>query len=594
MNYRWVMYGKKADFYQIGEQFDINPVIARVIRNREVVGEQAIGEYLSPDVAYLYSPWLLMGMEDAVNLILDKILLQHKIRIISDYDVDGVMSCYILFKGLQRAGAVVDYYIPDRVVDGYGINESMIEAAHEAGINTIVTCDNGIAAKGAIKRAKELDLSVIVSDHHEIPFEEINGVKQYQLPDADCIIDPKRMDCTYPLEEICGAAVAYKFIEGIFERKGIDKQELIPLLEYVGIATVCDVMPLLDENRCFVSIGLDCLNHTQNEGLKALISVNDLQGKQITEYHIGFVLGPCINATGRLDTAALSMELLLAESKGKALELAQQLYQLNEERKALTQEYTDKAIQMIEYSELKYDKVIVVYLEDCHESIAGIIAGRIRERYYRPTLVLTLTAEGLVKGSGRSIEEYNMYDSLTENKEYLLKYGGHAMAAGFTMELSRMEEFRKALNTGCKLDDSDMVPTIHIDVPMPIGYADFALVEQLKLLAPFGRANEKPLFAEAKLKVTSARVLGKSGNVLKLILENETGETAEAVYFEVENFLEDIRNWFGADECDQMLHGWLNNVVLDVAYYPTVNSFNGTQSIQLMIKYYRKHEELES
>ena len=593
MNHRWMLYRKDADFYQIGEQFHIDPVIARVIRNREIIGEQAIMEYLAPNVAYLYSPWLLAGMEEAVNLLLDKILLQHKIRIIADYDVDGIMSNYILYKGLIRAGGDVDYYIPDRVVDGYGINEDMIEAAHEAGINTIVTCDNGIAARDAIKRAKELSMTVVVTDHHEVPFEEINGVKQYQLPDADCIIDPKRMDCTYPLEEICGAAVAYKLIEGIFERKGIDKKELYPLLEYVGIATICDVMPLLDENRCFVRAALDLLNHTENEGLRALIAVNDLQGKQITEYHIGFVLGPCMNATGRLDTAMLSMELLLAEEKAHAMELAGRLYELNAQRKEMTEQFTEQAVSLVENSEIRYDKVLVVYLPECHESIAGILAGRLRERYYRPAIVLTMTAEGLLKGSGRSIEEYNMCEGLAACQEYLLKFGGHAMAAGLTLELARMEELRRALNSQCMLDDSDMVPTLHIDVPMPIHYVSFALIEQLELLAPFGRANEKPLFAEAKLKVISARVLGKTGNVLKLVLENETGASCEAIYYEVQEFLDNIRHWFGADECDQILHGWLNNVVLDVVYYPTINEYNGTKSVQLRIRYYRKHEELD-
>lgn len=593
MNYRWMMYSKKADFGQIAEQFHIDPVIARIIRNREVVGEQAIAEYLSPNIEYLYSPWLLKGMEEAVNIILDKIMLQYRFRIIADYDVDGVMSAYILYQGLNRAGADVDYYIPDRVVDGYGINEQMIEEAHEAGINTIITCDNGIAARGALKRAKELQMSVIVTDHHEVPYEEAAGVRQYLLPDADCIIDPKRVDCNYPLEEICGAAVSYKLVEGIFERKGIDKNELYSMLAYVGIATVCDVMPLLDENRCFVRAALDLIPQTDNEGLKALLSVNQLQARDITEYHIGFVLGPCINATGRLETAELSMKLLLSENRAEALELAEQLYHINEERKELTRQYTEQAIALIEGSEIKYDKVLVVYMPECHESIAGIIAGRIREKYYRPALVLTMSADGLVKGSARSIDEYNIYEGLSGCGEYLVKYGGHAMAAGFTLELANIENLRKGLNSRCMLDDSDMIPTIHVDVPMPIQYANMEMIEQLKCLEPFGRANEKPLFAEAKLKVSSARVLGKNGNVLKLSLQNEAGAIAEAVYFEVDSFLEDIRNWFGPDECDQMLHGWLNNVVLDVAYYPVVNEYNGFQNVELRIKYYRKHEEFE-
>lgn len=591
MEYRWMMYSKKADFNQISEQFHIDPVLARIIRNREVTGEEAIQEYLQPDIGYLYSPWYLKDMEEAVGIILDKILLSHKIRIISDYDVDGVMSNYILYKGLLRAGADVDYEIPDRVQDGYGMNEAMIDRAQEAGINTIITCDNGIAASSAIQHAKELGLTVIVTDHHEVPFEEIDGEKQYILPDADAVVDPKRGDCNYPLPEICGAAVAYKLIEGVYERKGIDKQELYPLLEFVAMATICDVMPLLDENRCFVKLGLDMLNHTTNEGMKALLVVNDLQDKFISEHQVGFVLGPCINATGRLDSAMLSMQLLLTEEKSEAMELARQLYELNEERKALTLEYTEKAYALVEQNGMQQDRVLVIYLENCHESIAGIIAGRVRERYYRPVLVLCDADEDMVKGSGRSIEEYHMYDALNACQEYLVKFGGHAMAAGFSLMKENIEILRQALNEQCPLAAEEMLPTIMVDVPMPIDYISFDFVSQLELLKPFGKANEKPLFAQTQLKVLSAKVLGKNANVLKLTFESASGTRMEGVYFEVDAFLEDIKKWFGADECDQMLHGWLNTVVLDVAYYPTINEFNGMQTLQLNVKYYRKHEE---
>ncbi|MBR6222189.1 MAG: single-stranded-DNA-specific exonuclease RecJ [Lachnospiraceae bacterium] len=591
MEYKWMMHGKKADFSRIGEQFNIDPVVARVIRNRDVVGDQAISEYLEPSVDYLYDPWLFKDMDTAIDIMMDKINLGHNIRIIADYDVDGVMSCYVLYKGLQRAGANVDYEIPNRVLDGYGLNEAMVDRAYDSGINTIITCDNGIAQFAAVSRAKELGMTVIITDHHEVSYTEEDGVRTYQLPSADCVIDPKRDDCTYPFPNICGATVAYKFVQCLFEKRGIDKGELTPLLMYVGFATVCDVMPLLDENRCLVKTALDMINKTDNEGIKALISVNLLSEKTITEYHLGYVLGPCINATGRLDSANLSMKLLLAENRTEALELASQLYNLNSERRSLTEEYTGRAFELIENSEIRNDKVIVIFLDGCHESIAGIIAGRIKEKYYKPALVFTRTSDNLYKGSGRSIKEYNMYEELAKCQKLMLKFGGHAMAAGFTIWPDNLEPLRKALNLECALTGEDMLPKIMIDVPMPIDYIHFELIEQLNRLAPFGTANPKPLFAQQKLFVRSARVLGKEGNVLRLVFESETGAQMEGVYFEVTEFLDNVKEWFGENECDQMLHGWMNKVVLDIAYYPTINEFNGMRALQLNVKYYRKSED---
>ena len=589
MNEKWIVYNKKADFYRLSEQFHIDPVIARVIRNRDIVSPEEFERYLGDDGS-LYDPHSMKDMDKGVQLIQDAIIEQKKIRIISDYDVDGIMSNYILYQGLLRCNAQVDYRIPDRITDGYGMNENMVREAHDAGIEVLLTCDNGIAALLPIAYAKNLGMTVVVTDHHDIPFEyDEDGKKEYLQSVADAVIDPKQPDCNYPFKHLCGAGVAYKFIQTLYAICGVDVQEAERFIEFVALATICDVVDLRDENRILVKRGLAELNRTGNYGLRALIKVNNLGMHQLQSYHLGFVLGPCINATGRLETAKLAMELLLEEHYDTALERAERLKALNDERKEMTQTGVAAAIEQVETTTLADDRVLVIYLPNTHESLAGIIAGRIRERYYRPTLIVTDSEGGMLKGSARSIEAYNMHDALTECKDLLTAFGGHPMAAGFSLPAKNLEYFRHKLNVLCELTEEDLTPKLYIDVPMPIDYIHFDLIEQLEQLEPFGKGNEKPLFAQKNLKVLSARVMGRNANLLKLELECENGARMEGIYFEVEAFMENIKAWFGEAEWDQMMKGWLNKVALDIAYYPSINEYNGIRAMQIVIKSYLPH-----
>jgi single-stranded-DNA-specific exonuclease len=587
MNQNWMIYNKKADFYGLAERFSIDPVIARVIRNRGVVTEEEFDQYLNARND-LYDPLLMKDMEKGASIIKAAIEQKQRIRIISDYDVDGVMSNYILYQGLKCCGADVDYRVPDRIADGYGMNEAMVREAHDAGIQTLITCDNGIAALLPIAYAKNLGMTVVVTDHHDVPFEyEEDGSKEYIASVADAVIDPKQQDCRYPFKQLCGAGVAYKFMQVLYPLCGIEVEEAERFIEYVAIATICDVMTLQNENRILVKRGLEELNRTGNLGLRALIKVNDLGDKKIQSYHVGFILGPCINSTGRLENARMAMELLSEQNYDVALKRAQELKELNTVRKDMTEKGVTDAIQQIESTTLIDDRVLVVYLPDTHESLAGIIAGRIRERYYRPVLIVTDAEDGGLKGSGRSIEGYNMFEALTECRELLTKFGGHPMAAGFSLLAKDLEYFRHKLNVLCELTQEELTPKLHIDVPMPIDYIHFDLIDQLELLEPFGKGNEKPVFAQKNLSVRSARVLGQKGNLLKLELESENGARMEGIYFQVEEFMENIKQWFGEAEWDQMMKGWLNNVRLDVAYYPSVNEFNGMRALQIVVQSYQ-------
>lgn len=589
MNEKWIVYNKKADFYRLSEQFHIDPVIARVIRNRDIVSPEEFERYLGDDGS-LYDPHGMKDMDKGVQLIQNAIIEQKRIRIISDYDVDGIMSNYILYQGLLRCNAQVDYRIPDRITDGYGMNENMVREAHDAGVEVLLTCDNGIAALLPIAYAKNLGMTVVVTDHHDIPFEyDEDGKKEYLQSVADAVIDPKQPDCNYPFKHLCGAGVAYKFIQTLYAICGVDVQEAERFIEFVALATICDVVDLRDENRILVKRGLAELNRTGNYGLRALIKVNNLGMHQLQSYHLGFVLGPCINATGRLETAKLAMELLLEEHYDTALERAERLKTLNDERKEMTQTGVAAAIEQVETTTLADDRVLVIYLPNTHESLAGIIAGRIRERYYRPTLIVTDSEGGMLKGSARSIEAYNMHDALTECKDLLTAFGGHPMAAGFSLPAKNLEYFRHKLNVLCELTEEDLTPKLYIDVPMPIDYIHFGLIEQLEQLEPFGKGNEKPLFAQKNLKVLSARVMGRNANLLKLELESENGAKMEGIYFEVEAFMENIKAWFGEAEWDQMMKGWLNKVALDIAYYPSINEYNGIRAMQIVIKSYLPH-----
>lgn len=567
---KWMVYNKKADFQKIGSEFGIDPVIARLIRNRDIQDMKEIRSYLYGTLAEIPSPWKMKDMERAVQILQKKITQKKKIRIIGDYDIDGVTATCILLKGLKRLNANVDTYIPDRVKDGYGMHEQLIDKALEDGIDTILTCDNGIAAAAEIEYAKKEGLTVIVTDHHDIPFRDTEDGRIWIIPKADAVVNPKQNDCLYPNKNICGAVVAWKLIWALYERLGIDSDEIWDFLELAAIATVGDVMDLQGENRIIVKEGLKKLSSTSFEGLKALICVNNLEGAEITAYHVGFVIGPCINASGRLDTAARSLELLLADNMEDAMKLADDLYDLNQSRKAMTEQGKEQAIQSIEENNLGKDRVLVVYLPDCHESLAGIIAGRIREAYNKPVFVLTKGADG-VKGSGRSIEAYSMYEELVKCSDLLTQFGGHPMAAGLSMEEKNVELFRRRLNDNCTLTEQDLIPKIMIDVPMPISYLSKKLTEQLKVLEPFGKGNSKPLFAQKNLRAVGIRVLGRNRNVAKMLLIDENGIKMDAVYFgETQEFVDFVQA----------------HDTISVTYYPEINVFQGRENLQVVIKNY--------
>lgn len=567
---KWMVYNKKADFQKIGSEFGIDPVIARLIRNRDIQDMKEIRSYLYGTLAEIPSPWKMKDMERAVQILQKKITQKKKIRIIGDYDIDGVTATCILLKGLKRLNANVDTYIPDRVKDGYGMHEQLIDKALEDGIDTILTCDNGIAAAAEIEYAKKEGLTVIVTDHHDIPFRDTEDGRIWIIPKADAVVNPKQNDCLYPNKNICGAVVAWKLIWALYERLGIDSDEIWDFLELAAIATVGDVMDLQGENRIIVKEGLKKLSSTSFEGLKALICVNNLEGAEITAYHVGFVIGPCINASGRLDTAARSLELLLADNMEDAMKLADDLYDLNQSRKAMTEQGKEQAIQSIEENNLGKDRVLVVYLPDCHESLAGIIAGRIREAYNKPVFVLTKGADG-VKGSGRSIEAYSMYEELVKCSDLLTQFGGHPMAAGLSMEEKNVELFRRRLNDNCTLTEQDLIPQIMIDVPMPISYLSKKLTEQLKVLEPFGKGNSKPLFAQKNLRAVGIRVFGRNRNVAKMLLIDENGIKMDTVYFgEAQEFVDFVQA----------------HDTISVTYYPEINVFQGRENLQVVIKNY--------
>lgn len=567
---KWMVYNKKADFQKIGSEFGIDPVIARLIRNRDIQDMKEIRSYLYGTLAEIPSPWKMKDMERAVQILQKKITQKKKIRIIGDYDIDGVTATCILLKGLKRLNANVDTYIPDRVKDGYGMHEQLIDKALEDGIDTILTCDNGIAAAAEIEYAKKEGLTVIVTDHHDIPFRDTEDGRIWIIPKADAVVNPKQNDCLYPNKNICGAVVAWKLIWALYERLGIDSDEIWDFLELAAIATVGDVMDLQGENRIIVKEGLKKLSSTSFEGLKALICVNNLESAEITAYHVGFVVGPCINASGRLDTAARSLELLLADNMEDAMKLADDLYDLNQSRKAMTEQGKEQAIQSIEENNLGKDRVLVVYLPDCHESLAGIIAGRIREAYNKPVFVLTKGVDG-VKGSGRSIEAYSMYEELVKCSDLLTQFGGHPMAAGLSMEEKNVELFRRRLNDNCTLTEQDLIPKIMIDVPMPISYLSKKLTEQLKVLEPFGKGNSKPLFAQKNLRAVGIRVFGRNRNVAKMLLIDENGIKMDAVYFgEAQEFVDFVQA----------------HDTISVTYYPEINVFQGRENLQVVIKNY--------
>lgn len=583
---KWFVINKGADFAGIAKRFGISPVTARLIRNREVMGDEAIARYLKGGIGELYDPHLLLDSDRLTDILVQKISEQKKIRVIGDYDIDGVMSTYILYKGITRCGGSVDFQIPDRMKDGYGINDHLIEQADEAGIDTIITCDNGIAAIGEIAHAKSLGMTVLVTDHHEIPYTEERGERHYKRSEADAIVNPKQMECTYPYKNLCGAAVAWKVIQILYEKCDIAVEESYDFLENVAFATVGDVMDLTDENRILVREGLKRIHTTMNPGMRALILQNKLEPEQISSYHFGFVLGPCINASGRLETAKIALNLFLQEDVKKASEIAAELVDLNAQRKDMTAEGVELAMQQVEEGNTG-EKVLVVYLPDVHESLAGIIAGRIREACHKPTFVLTKSEDG-VKGSGRSIEAYSMYEELCKCQELFTKFGGHPMAAGLSLPEANVEIFREKIHACCGLTEEDFIPKIKIDIPMPVDYPDIPLVNELLLLEPFGKANVKPQFADKNLGIDRAVVVGKNQNVLKLTLKTERGKSISAVYFgDVEELREYYGRKYGENEVQQAFLGRTNGIRMSVVYYPEINRYQGNESIQIVIKNYQ-------
>ncbi len=566
----WMVRTRRADFDRIGRTFHIDPVTARIIRNRGVEGDAQIDRYLNGTLEDLYDPGLLFDLERGADLVLEAIRAGRRIRIIGDYDIDGVCATYLLFTAFQRLGARADYDIPDRIRDGYGINESMIERARADGIEVIVTCDNGIAAGGPIGLAKQYGMTIVVTDHHEVP----SGAGGEILPAADAIIDPRQSRCHYPFPEICGAVVAWKLIARLYEKGGVAREEWLDLLPFAAIATVGDVMRLQDENRILVRFGLQRLAGIRNPGLRKLAEKNNLDLSRITAYHVGFVIGPCLNAGGRLKTARLALELLLAKEEETADRLAGQLKELNDSRKDMTEQGTAAAKLQVE-TWYRDDRVLVVFLPECHESLAGIIAGRLREAYHRPAIVLT-RGEEAVKGSGRSIEAYHMFDRLSEVSDLMLKFGGHPMAAGLSLREDRIGEFRRRLNENAGLTEEDLRETVWIDVPMPLGYVTEKLVEELRCLEPFGQGNEKPLFAERDLRIRSSRVMGKNRNVVRLVLEEKSGYAMEALYFGDGLAFEEER---------------AGRSRIDIVYYPDVNEYNGTRTLQAVIRRFRFRKE---
>lgn len=578
---------KGADFKGIGNKFHIDPVTARIIRNREVIGDEEIHSFLAGTLQELPDVHLMQDLDLLVELLDQKINEKAKIRIIGDYDIDGVMSSYILYRALTRCGAQVDVAIPNRITDGYGLNRNLITEALECGVDTILTCDNGIAAIEEIAYAKEAGMTVLVTDHHEIPFKDVDGERIYMRSEADAIVNPHQKTCTFPYKDLCGAGVAWAVIVALYEKNNIEQREVEDLLEFVAFATVGDIMSLTGLNRILVKEGLKRIHHTTNIGMRALVSQCGLLPEQIDTYHFGFVLGPCINAAGRLNTARRALRLFISESPEEAAAIADELVVLNEERKEMTRQGVEEAKQLVEEGGYEKDPVLILYLPDVHESIAGIIAGRIREYYYRPTFILTKAEDG-VKGSGRSTEEYSMYEQMCKCSNLLTKFGGHPMAAGLSLPEENVEIFRKQMNENCPFRAEEIVQTIHIDVPMPVDYVTNALVEEFSILAPFGKDNPKPVFADRNLKISRMWVIGKNQNVLRMTLVSEQGRPLSAIYFgDIEAMRTYLVEQYGIQEVEKAFHGRENNMQISIVYSPKINTYKDSETLQFEIQYYR-------
>ena len=585
---KWYIKNKKIDYKIISQRFGISEIISKLLVNRDIVEDNLLKNFIHPSLENLHNPRLMQDLEKAAQIIKDKISSKDKIRIIGDYDVDGVISSYILFESLKRCGADVDYEIPDRIKDGYGINIDIVNKSKEDGIDTIITCDNGISAIDPIKHAKDLGITVIVTDHHNIPFvENESGNRVFISSKADAIINPKQDKCKYKFKSLCGAGVVFKLIEVLYEELEIDKKECYKFIEFVAIATVCDVVDLVDENRIFVKNGIEMLNKTENIGLKALIKETGIENKTISTYHLGFVIGPCINASGRLDNAKKGLRLLITKDEKEANILAKELYELNQQRKDMTQKGVEKGIELVETTDIRKDKVFVIHIPEVHESLAGIVAGRIREKYNVPTIIVT-KSEDKSKGSGRSIEGYDMFEELLKCKSLLDRFGGHPMAAGLSLETYNIEPLRRKLNELTELTEEDLTPKVNLDMQLPLDCVNYDLIQDLRTLEPFGKANPKPLFGEKNIRLIRGSILGQNRNVLKLKLLTRNGSCIDGIYFgDIEEFEKVVIDKYGADELDRLYQGKNNNINLDIAFYPDINEYNGNISIQLVIENFR-------
>lgn len=591
---KWIVHSKKADFDGFAKALGVSPIVARIMRNKDLESIEEQRAFLDNSLENMHNPSLMKDMDKAIDIIKLKIEEGKHIRVIGDYDIDGICSTYILVKGLQGVRAFVSYDIPDRILDGYGINENLIKKAYDEGVDTIVTCDNGIAAIDQIKYAKDLGMTVIVTDHHEVPYvrDEVTGEIIYKRVQGGAVVNPKQPDCDYPFKLLCGGAIAYKVIECLYEKLNVEnkKEKIEYFIEYAAIATIGDVVDLVGENRIIAANGLERLKNTSNVGLDKLMDMCGINRERLSSYHIGFVVGPCLNATGRLESAKKGIELLMCEDFYEAEKLAGELIELNGTRKAMTEEGVKEAIAMCE--NMADSKVLVVYLPRIHESIAGIIAGRVREHFNKPVFVVTNSAdeneESLIKGSGRSIPGYNMFEALIECDEYLLKYGGHEMAAGLSLNKEKINEFAKALNDKCKLAEEDFVRKVWIDVPMPLAYATEELINQLSLLEPFGKGNEKPVFATKNVKVKSLKVMGANQNMCKLSVLDDSGKVVDALVFSsiYPAFMEFLNDKFGEEQIRKAKMNIPNDIVLSIIYYPDINEYNGRRSVQIIVNNY--------
>lgn len=585
---KWFIKNKKANYKELASKYGVSEFIMKLIVNRDIIGGKAIRTFIKPELENFHNSYDMKDIKRATDILKDKIKENKKIRIIGDYDVDGVISVYILYRSLKECNANVDYDIPDRIKDGYGININIMKKAKEEGVDTIITCDNGIAAIDTIEYGKMLGLTIIVTDHHDIPFvEKEDGKIEYISSVADAIINPKQQDCNYEFKNLCGAGVAFKLIESLFNQMNIEKIKCYNLIEFVAIATVCDVVDLIGENRIFVKNGIDMINKTSNIGLKALMKETGIEGKKVSTYHLGFVIGPSINASGRLDNAKRGVRLLLSNTEEEASILAKELFLLNEERKDMTKMGVERAIEIVKTTKIKKQKVFVIYIEDVHESLAGIIAGRIREKYNVPTIIITNSYEG-AKGSGRSIEGYNMFLELLKCKSLFYKFGGHPMAAGLSLDINNIETLREELNKNTTLKDKDLIPKVTVDMPLPLDYINHELIYEIESLEPFGKGNTKPLFANKNLKIIKGDILGKKQNVLKLSIKSQNGKAFNGIYFgDIEKFEATIISKYKKSELENLYKGVPNNVYLDFIFYPSINEYNGYSNIQIVIESFR-------